>query len=611
MEPSIILCYSKADTYCDKKIVLPLSKNFSPFSGEEILNIVYQDQEYHYLLKGLEFENQITNIRLLINNKDLPINYEEGQEKGEPTIFVYPANSVSKRPFSLLYGVTDVSLCIQYDNETEEYYFSSFLAIAVQQQYAHNIDSVKDMLDNIYKKNHALLHQEKAKNDIVHPDAYRFTDNKFSEEKTLLVTIFTSLKTLLPFFLSDPHTVALPAWTVDNFEKLHTIQSKNLNFIVTHPDQLRTCQGSSGILINKQRMIPERTLVSTSQFSCNTPENQAIVSFIQTLFFHLQTRKKELSDALLNVASVRLKETPSQNYIISASVIQEYSRITLTEHLKEIEDFLSECSLILHQYIKALPCSFSILHQIPTLTHCFLEVYHYRQVYELITRWFASGDYILPSNNLILHFSSADEIYEYFCLLNLYDILVNDGFVEHTELRKKYKYDCTDSRYAQCENDNTFYFSKNDCEITLYYQPLIYSRDCPTRNGISLFRTDRSFYSPDYIIKKQTKNDIDYCILDAKWRPQEALLNRERTGGLGDLSYKYLYSVVDENTMHAVKFFWLLQGKDDGQKTYYHNVGSISKKQSLQFRYSTGIVRLSPKFGNQDLVDIIRVFLLN
>lgn len=614
MEPTVVLCSINT-----KDICLPLSPHFSSFSGQESLDVVYQDQAYNYRLEGLAFMRPIKNIRLLINNRDLQIEFNVVIEKEITKVYLYPRNRNEEKPFFLLYGVTEITVYVQYDDGAEQIFFSSYLAIAVRQDYGYNIESVKDMLDDIYKKDHALLHKGKVQNKVASSNMFRFSEDKISQEITLLGTIFTSLKQLLPYFLMNPHTIAFPEWTIDSFEKLHTVQSKNLNYITTHPEQLRTAQGSSGIFVRKQRMIPERTLVSVSRFSCDISENRAIVSFIQTLLLHLQYRKVELSKLLLNVKSIHLKEDVSEKYIISASVIQEYTRLTLSEHLSEIENLLTQCSSMLQQYAKALPCAYSILHQIPAPTHCFMEIHHYRRIYEIINRWFTTGDYTLPSNSLFLHFASADSIYEYFCLLNLYDIFVSMGFSEQTKLRNNFKYICNDPRYVQCDTDNTFYFSKDDCELTLYYQPIIYSEDCVTRNGITLFRTDGKcrtprrewYYSPDFVIKKQTATEITYAILDAKWRPQNVLLDCERSGGLSDLSYKYLYSIADENTLCSISFFWLLQGKDNGQGIYRHNNSSISKKKNHFFQNSTGIVRLSPKFGNEELTNILHMFLSN
>lgn len=224
--------------------------------------------------------------------------------------------------------------------------------------------------------------------------------------------------------------------------------------------------------------------------------------------------------------------------------------------------------------------------------------------------WFSSGDYTIPTENTLLHFSSADDIYEYFCLLNLYDVIVSLGFTEVLEKRTSYEYDCNDPRYLQTNNANTYSFVNGDCKITLYYQPIIYSKDSPTRNDITLFRTDGSYYSPDFIIKKETPENIEFGILDAKWRHQKTLLDWDARGGLADLAYKYLYSIADSQTLASVRFFWLLQGKDDNSRTYFHHRGKISRTKSEQFRNSTGIVRLTPKSGIYEFSQILKSFLI-
>lgn len=605
---------------CTKDVCLALSDHFEQFSGQGPLDVVYQDVSYHYMLDGTEIAEQITDIVLFVNGRKIAIRQQQLiNENGIIRFALSPKNREAELPFFLFYGVVDIAVCVQYEHAVERYLFSPHLAVAVKKNYSYDIEAIKEMLCDIYKKDHALLHRRKVQNGVNSSYTYRrTTEDKFFRETTLLTEILTSLKHLFPYFMRNPYTVAIPEWSIDSFEKLHMVQSENLNYIVTHPEQLHIAQSSSGILVHNQRMIPDKTLVGTSRFSCDTKENRAIISFIYTLMLSLEERKVELFDAIRSVACVQLKDSVLESYIISASVIQEYTRMTITEQLTKIENLLSQFTMIFHQYTKALPCSYSVLRRIPMPTHCFLEIYHYRQIYELMNCWFAIEDYTIPANTQILQFTSADTIYEYFCLLNLYDIIVRNGFIEYEEQRTNFQYSCVDSWYVPCQNDNTFYFAKGSCNLTLYYQPLIYSEDCATRNGITLFRVDgkrvgtnysEQYYSPDFVIKKQTTESITYCILDAKWRAQEVLLSPERSGGLRELSYKYQYSILDENGLNNSLFFWLLQGKDDGKPTYYHHSGGISKKQSSHFGYSTGIVRLSPRFGNQELYDILSCFL--
>ena len=78
--------------------------------------------------------------------------------------------------------------------------------------------------------------------------------------------------------------------------------------------------------------------------------------------------------------------------------------------------------------------------------------------------------------------------------------------------------------------------------VTLYYQPVIYSDQTSTTNSIDLFRTDRFFYTPDFILKRVVGNKTTYAIIDAKWRNRNTLLDKKKEGGMQDLVYKYLYS---------------------------------------------------------------------
>ena len=74
--------------------------------------------------------------------------------------------------------------------------------------------------------------------------------------------------------------------------------------------------------------------------------------------------------------------------------------------------------------------------------------------------------------------------------------------------------------------------------------------------------------------------------------------------------YKYLYSVIDIGSLKCVDFLWLFQGKDDSRNLYMwaqHN-GKISRQQSESFRLAHGIVKYTPKSGEEELKKIINIF---
>ena len=249
---------------------------------------------------------------------------------------------------------------------------------------------------------------------------------------------------------------------------------------------------------------------------------------------------------------------------------------------------------------------------VPKPTPIFLEINHYRNIYEAFRIWYSFGDFDIPKKNVLLHVSSADVIYEYYCLLNIYESLFELGYKEEKEKRKLHKYSISDPRYVNTSDDNTYYFINNQSSVVLYFQPVIYSGDSNTKNDIELFRTDGKYYTPDFVIKHiDAKNVVSYGIFDAKWRNRNVLLKQETAGGLRDTVYKYYHSIRSSTSLLPCKFLWLLEGKDDPVyiRSYTHNNGSFSRKQDDDFRYSTGIVRVTPKSGVYEMTQVLSKFL--
>lgn len=232
-------------------------------------------------------------------------------------------------------------------------------------------------------------------------------------------------------------------------------------------------------------------------------------------------------------------------------------------------------------------------------------------MFRLINQWFGNSKFKVPQNNILLQFSNADRIYEYYCLLGLYGSLLELGFEEIYERREAYKYKVNYTKFENTEQANTFYFKKDSMYVTLFYQPVIYSDQTSTTNSIDLFRTDRFFYTPDFILKRVVGNKTTYAILDAKWRNRNTLLDKKKEGGMQDLVYKYLYSVINATTMQSVDFLWLLQGKDDNRdmKMWIQRNGTKSRQQNESFRMASGIVTYTPKSGEEELKKVINAFL--
>lgn len=565
--------------------------------------VVYQDVKYEFRLKNI---SNISNIEMMVNNENVDIVWRKEVE--ECVIEISRNSSL----FLLTYGMTEIILHIEFFDEDERYFFTAPLSVAVRKEYENSIESLYEMLNVIYHKNDMLLYQSKPNNQRKQIDLFNKADNKLEAEIDELMLILQTLQKNFPYFLKSSCMLTETKYRIDSLEKVRSLEAKNIQHIVTHPEELNVTYSANGIFINKNKYIPRKTLVGVSEYTYNTYENQMIVSFIWTLLAHIKMRKEEIQNLLKkNEIDVYIKAEPKKEYVLCTKIIQQYIKIAYTKYEEKFLEFQKQFSIIYSKYSSELMKDTTILNKVPEPTPVFLEIYHYRNVFQLMNLWFGNSKIKLSQKNILLQFSNADRIYEYYCLLGVYDILLDLGYEEILEKRNTYKYKVNYAKFENTEQENTFYFKKDNIYVTLYYQPVIYSDQAATTNEIELFRTDRSFYTPDFIIKKAVNEKITYGILDAKWRNRDTLLDKKKEGGMQDLVYKYLYSVIDSRTLQNVEFLWLLQGKDDskGIRMWIQRNGMKSRQQKEKFRLASGIVRYTPKSGKAELKKVMYTFL--
>ena len=103
--------------------------------------------------------------------------------------------------------------------------------------------------------------------------------------------------------------------------------------------------------------------------------------------------------------------------------------------------------------------------------------------------------------------------------------------------------------------NNRFIFKNNSGQITLYYQPVIYSTNRQKISGIGLYRNTSisypkirdgksyrgRYYTPDFLIKYEYSGTSaeKYLIADAKFSRLQTIKERE----FAELAYKYLFSI--------------------------------------------------------------------
>ena len=125
--------------------------------------------------------------------------------------------------------------------------------------------------------------------------------------------------------------------------------------------------------------------------------------------------------------------------------------------------------------------------------------------------WFGREKDNIPHHNMVLQFSNADKIYEYYCLLGIVDILLELGFNEELEKEILINIMSNIRNFVILKRRIHFIFIKSKMKITLYYQPVIYSDSNKFDNNIGLFRVDKFLHTRFYFKKrKRWRNHILY-----------------------------------------------------------------------------------------------------
>ena len=92
----------------------------------------------------------------------------------------------------------------------------------------------------------------------------------------------------------NPYSKIIQTTRVDSFEKLQSISSQTIQYIIQHTDELRPVNFNTGITINKQNYQPSKTLISSTIESTDVFENQIIIGFIKTILTELSKMKEEI-----------------------------------------------------------------------------------------------------------------------------------------------------------------------------------------------------------------------------------------------------------------------------------------------------------------------------
>ena len=586
-------------------IELPLHEVKNEFKQQIIRETIYQNIQYELIIKNNDDTKKIKDIQLFINEECINERFNNN---------VYLENNIYRFPyeyiFSTIFGFVNISIEATLEDDSIEYYTTDYISAAVDENdNKEALLSLKNMVKYIYDNNIELLYASNSNRvSKLLLDTEKSNNRTMETEINLLNEILTCYNDNLKYFMDDLKSKTVSHNEINDIKKLRKIDANTIKYIVSHPEQLKETNHITGIRYNLQNYEPVKTLISNNYNNYNIYENQVVLGFVKYLIDQLivkiQNLEKILQDHQINF---NIRNSLEKGYISSSEIVYKYSRITMVEYSKKLKNIKDGLQYIYYNYKNTMRCEEIPIDVVPKPTDVFMYIKHYRSIFIEISKWFEYGNYNMEKNQQMLSFLTADDIYEYYCLLNIIAALKKFGFKENIALRIPYKYEVNDKRFKNTTICNTFYFSNGEKEVTLYYQPVIYSYNNQKRNRITLFRTDgkQKIFTPDFLIKIKENEKTKYAILDSKWSKYNTIKNYR----YNETAWKYLYLIRDERNFKNVDFMWLLQGRNDKNNITYFNDGKISGEIGGQIKESSGIMKMIPEVGNKYFEKIFKSML--
>lgn len=533
----------KSSDHGDTAITLYPYKGFDFFDIPTGNEVVYNDNSYQFSL------NNIAAIpsAIYINDESYNIELIEGCD------FQLSDNS---KPFLQSYGAIKIECEI-----LGQRYVSKSIAVMVSTNDINN--GISNMVQYIYDNCESYLYEEHKFSEIS-------TGIKNNEIVSMEAKIAQLKKTLqvysdaYEYIRVNPHAKLRTAALVTSFDKMGTVSSDTINYIINHADELTAVNYDTGIKYNNTFYQPNRVLSNHNTYSYDTYENQVIVGFLRYLI-------DDISNMITDIQKkTYTKPAIVQNgYLDSMYEIFSRSIKKISQYQIELEKYKEQFKQMYYFYSKLLGIKGINVKNVPQYTSVFQSIKIYNIIYKAIFEWFSVGNYDLGRDELLLSFISTSKIYEYYCLVKVLSYLNHKTDFQFT-YSKRLKYVVNNQFYINTRYNNMFVFSRDSLQISLYFQPVIYENDFAT-NGIGLFRntstnseignTNRGWtYTPDFLFKIESPDRTDYIIMDAKYSSSANI----RSHQLHKLVYKYLFSISPLNIKDRIIGLYIICGKSSG-----------------------------------------------
>ena len=302
---------------------------------------------------------------------------------------------------------------------------------------------------------------------------------------------------------------------------------RELQWLAANPDVLRRVDAETPVRAGGACYLPERVQTERPQTTCDVPENRSVLAFARAVASSLAGAYAEAKDQVegLERTRERLRGLGGEDTTLPSLVIMDACLECERPLVERARALLSRARDVTHALTRAMPQVRRQPWRLPRRTKPFQEIPVYADVYDLMRRWDAFGEFSMRRDGLLLHTWRMDKLYEYYVLYRLLSALRGRGFALAAEPGTsaiRASYSLADRDYENERQVATVYrLVRADERLTLFYQPVFYA-DEREENDVRLHRTSAGsrhpYWTPDYLLVREAGGARTTAVLDAKFR---------------------------------------------------------------------------------------------
>lgn len=482
------------------------------------------------------------------------------------------SGSPANKWFAYHFGLYAPSIEFQQVKQSfNEFKWINILAtIQHAKQAAHIIDYLAQKIDDITS---ICFSGSEPKNTISHCHPKRDIDFLLGHVKNGL----TILEQNLPHFRVRRRCRLTPSTKLMPYHTAVHYSDQTLCWVLSHLDQLMPADTTHEHAFKIDSTFYTLNEIESDELKADTDlyENQVILGYLFDIRDFLKNvitfNQNEQLDHEKNMKLLQI--AGDQDYCSFSEVLRYSSRNKLVLRQKECTNLLNQTNSCLRLLMQYIPATVHTNIRKPQITPWVQNHLHYRQMFTIISEWYALGEPFWAAEAYLFGCRSLFKLYEFFCLYRLIDAIEQNQF---TQCPQEDLY-IPKTMFSQSESLNEHllshqYIFENQAgvQIRLFYELNIWAAVLNRVMPVDLVDVthvtygDFSRWTPDFTLEINYENQSYIAIFDAKYSKFDTV----KQYALPNCIYKYVHGIRRKNGgFSPVLMMYILHPQDETKST--------------------------------------------